>query len=265
MREGLEINRAPRHARVNNGRRRPGRSPFALALVTVALTAGMLIALGCGGGNDMSAADHRRKEASAAPRYAATPRAVLESWVTAVRIGDTGEMCRLRHVRAECSAPMLNEQLPTIRAEMDGLEGRLRYGALDIARGHTLIGVVSGDSPFAYAVPVSRGSRQWGIRPESHEDARFAKRVVLTQPDPMRILARGPTEISFTVWSPTRYPDIWINGRAVKGRWQEDAYDGFVYRMRGTGVARLSPGRNMMVVVSRGYPIAAWAWVLTAR
>lgn len=242
------------------------RRRHARALLLAALASA---ALGCGSGSDSSRRDGRETERSEAPRYAATPRAVLESWVTAVRRGDLDGMCRIIHLRAGCSAPMLNEQLPKIRAEMRGLRGELRYGAVNIGRGHTLIGVVSGDSPFAYAVAVSRGSRQWGVRPEAGGD----RRVQLNQPDAGAILARGPTEVSFTVWSSGsspgnsgyRYPDVWINGRPMEGRLRGEAYERFVSRARWTGVARLAPGRNMMVVAIRGYPIAAWAWVLTAR
>lgn len=169
---------------------------------------------------------------------------------------------------------MLNEQLPKIRAEMRGLKGELRYGAVNVGRGHTLIGVVSGDSASAYAVPVSRGSRQWGVRPEpSGDPPPSSQHVLLKQPDPGRTLARGPTRVSFTLSSPGVgpgnsgyvYPDVWINGRPVEGRFQVEAQRMSFSRVRWTRLARLSPGRNIMVVLRRGYPMEAWVWVLAAR
>jgi hypothetical protein len=101
-------------------------------------------------------------EKNAAPEYAATPRKSLESWVSAVRAGDIEMMCRLLGPDSRCSdrkAFMETKFLPHVRAEMRGLKGELHYGAIDIGapENRIVIGVVSGESPAAYAVLVRRG------------------------------------------------------------------------------------------------------------
>jgi hypothetical protein len=53
---------------------------------------------GCGSSDEAS-------DGRAAPEYAATPRKALESWVTAVRAGDTEMVCRLLIPRSVCAAP----------------------------------------------------------------------------------------------------------------------------------------------------------------
>jgi hypothetical protein len=114
---------------------------------------------GCGGAND---------EKNAAPEYAATPRKSLESWVAAVRAGDIEMMCRLLGPRPCKKALVKKNLLPAVRAEIRRLQGDLHYGSIDIgapeARG--VIGVVSGESPDAFAVPVARGKTQWIIDDE---------------------------------------------------------------------------------------------------
>src|SRR5215207_7539736 len=108
----------------------------------------------------------------AAPEYAATPRKALESWVSAVRGGEVEMMCRLLHPHSRCSGPdeayIEPKFLRHVRAEMRGLKGDLHYGAIDIGapESRIVIGVVSGESPVAYAVPVSRGLTQWSIKEE---------------------------------------------------------------------------------------------------
>jgi hypothetical protein len=104
------------------------------------------------------------------PEYAATPRKALESWVSAVRAGDGEMMCLLLSTR---TCTLVEERLlPLVRAEMRGLKGDLHYGAIDIGapEARIVIGIVSGDSPAAYAVPVARGRRQWSIDDEERSD-----------------------------------------------------------------------------------------------
>jgi hypothetical protein len=109
----------------------------------------------CGGSDD---------EKNAAPEYATTPRKALESWVAAVREGDVEMMCRLLNATSGCDTPekrsfVKAKLLPHVRAEMRGLTGDLHYGAINIggSERRRVIGVVSGESPVAYAVPVTRG------------------------------------------------------------------------------------------------------------
>jgi hypothetical protein len=168
---------------------------------------------GCGSSGD---------EKTAAPEYAATPRKALESWVTVVREGDIEMMCRLLHPRGECEKGFVETRiLPHARAEMRGLKGDLHYGAIGQGpRG--VIGVVTGDSPAAYAVKVSRGMTQWSISEEFYEPG-LPPRIVLERPDPATVLASGRTAISFIGWADTPgsvYPGaaLWIDGRDVNGR-----------------------------------------------
>ena len=171
---------------------------------------------GCGSSGDES-------DENAAPEYAATPRKSLESWVTAVRAGDIEMMCRLLHPHSRCSGPdeayIEPKFLRHVRAEMRGLKGDLHYGAIDIGapESRIVIGVVSGESPVAYAVPVSRGLTQWSIKEEDDSLGGFA-RIVLERPDP-RALASGRTEIAFSglAWDAgSNYPNaaLWIDQSA---------------------------------------------------
>jgi hypothetical protein len=137
-------------------------------------------------------------EKNAAPEYAATPRKSLESWVSAVRAGDIEMMCKLLGPRSRCAKPdkkafMETTFLPHVRAEMRGLKGELHYGAVDIGapENRIVIGVVSGESPAAYAVLVRRGVTQWSIK-EEFSFGGFA-RIVLERPDPGAALASGRT------------------------------------------------------------------------
>ena len=124
-------------------------------------------------------------------------------------------ICRLLPPRDGCSPSLVKTSLlQHAREEMQGLRGTLRYGAVNVANGYTLFGVVSGDSPEAYSVPVARGMQQWSVRKES------AARIVLDRPDPPIARASGRTEISFTTWAPmgSGYPitSLWIDSRRVK-------------------------------------------------
>jgi hypothetical protein len=133
---------------------------------------------GCGSSGD---------EKKAAPEYAATPRKALESWVAAVRAGDIEMMCRLLS-SGTCNTELVETGLlPHVRAEMRGLNGDLHYGATGRGPG-VVIGVVSGESPAAYAVKVSRGKTQWKISEESYVPG-LAPRIVLEHPDPAAVLA----------------------------------------------------------------------------
>ena len=136
----------------------------------------------------------------AAPEYAATPRKALESWVTAVREGDIEMMCRLLHPARkvavgeqrqplDCKRPFIeNKLLPHVRAEMRGLKGELHYGAIEIGgpEKRIVIGVVSGESPLAYAALVRRGMTQWSIK-EEFSLGGFPQ-IVLERPDPRAAL-----------------------------------------------------------------------------
>jgi hypothetical protein len=208
----------------------------------------------------------------AAPEYAATPRKSLESWVTAVRAGDTEMMGRLLLGReVYTTKPGF---LRHVRAEMRGLKGDLRYSAVDIGGPHAsvVIGVVSGDSPVAYAVPVVRGMTQWSISPEAYEPD-YVPKIVLNHPDPAAVLASGRTAISFTAWAYTPgsvYPnaELWIDSRHVDGRLEPGPDKGFALeRSRWIGAARLLPGRHVIVAAVREAMggLAANAWILTVR
>jgi hypothetical protein len=226
-------------------------------------------------------------EKKAAPGYAATPRKSLESWVTAVRAGDIEMMCRLLYPGRGCAAPgekafMKTKFLPHVRAEMRGLKGELHYGAVPY-RPRILIGVVSGESPAAYAVSVARGMTQWSIDAERYTHpsvpARFARfndgfvpSIVLNRPDPAATLASGRTVISFTAWnftSGSSGPDaeLWIDGRRAGGRLLDEVQrENELWRVRWLFAPRLRPGRHVIVAGVRGSGrIAANAWLLTVR
>ena len=126
-------------------------------------------------------------------------------------------ICRLLPPRDGCSPSLVKTSLlPHAREELQGLRGTLRYGAVNVANGYTLFGVVSGDSAETYSVPVARGMQQWSVRKES------AARIILDRPDPANALASGRTEISFTTWAPmgSGYPitPLWIDSRRGKVR-----------------------------------------------
>jgi hypothetical protein len=225
---------------------------------------------------------------NAAPEYAATPRKVLESWVTAVREGDFEMMCRLLHPRSRCSGPdeayIEPKFLRHVRGEMRGLNGDLHYGAIDIGapESRIVIGVVSGESPIAYAVPVLRGLTQWSIKEEFSDPGGFA-RIVLERPDPGAALASGRTGIAFSAlaWDAgSNYPNaaLWIDSRHVNGRLdvhpahglQPVPRDESSYGMepvRWIGAAKLLPGRHVMVAAVKGDGGIARtsAWLLTVR
>jgi hypothetical protein len=224
---------------------------------------------------------------NAAPEYAATPRKSLESWVTAVRAGDTEMMCRLLRPHSRCSGPeeafIEPKFLRHVRAEMRGLEGDLHYGAIDIGapESRIVIGVVSGESPVAYAVPVLRGLTQWSINEEFSFDG-FA-RIVLERPDPGAPLASGRTGIAFSAlaWDAgSNYPNaaVWIDSRHITGRLDVHPARGLLpvprnessYGMepvRWIGAAKLLPGRHVMVAAVKGDGGIARtsAWLLTVR
>jgi hypothetical protein len=234
---------------------------------------------GCGSSGD---------EKKAAPEYAATPRKALESWVTAVRAGDIETMCRLLSLRRGCETAFIETRLlPHVRAEMRGLNGDLHYGATGRGPG-VVIGVVSGESPAAYAVKVTRGKTQWKISEESYVPGLVPK-IVLERPDPTTVLASGRTVISFlaSAYTPgSVYPDaeLWIDSRHVNGRLTcpcvdiSPPHEGCscptvrganpdLETLRWIGAARLLPGRHVMVAAVRSEDagISANAWVLTVR
>lgn len=189
-----------------------------MKLMVVAARLLLLLALlalaACGGDEREAGQRSASEEKKAAPGYAATPRKALESWLAAVRSGDVEMICRLLPQREACSTSLVKTSLlPHVREEMRGLRGTLRYGAVNIAGGYTLFGVVSGESPEAYSVGVARGMRQWSVRREG------AARIVLDRPDPAIPQASGRTEISFTTWAPmgSGYPitGLWIDSRRV--------------------------------------------------
>jgi hypothetical protein len=190
-----------------------GRSIYLVLLLAVVIA-------GCGSSGDAS-------EENAAPEYAATPHKALESWVTAVRAGDIEMMCRLVSPHRRCKKALVKTKLlRPVRAEMRGLTGDLHYGAIDIGapEARIVIGVVSGDSQIAYAVPVARGKTQWSIDDEEILWG-FAPppRAVLERPDPGATLPSGRTAISFTAaaYRPgSNYPnaELWIDSRHVNGR-----------------------------------------------
>ena len=237
-----------------------------MALAACVLLAMGLLALTACGGHESEDQRPASEQEKAAPGYAATPRRALEAWVTAVQAGDVEMICRLLPPRDGCSSSLVKTSLfPHVREEMKGLTGTLRYGAVNVANGYTLFGVVSGDSAEAYSVPVARGMQQWSVRKES------AARIVLDRPDPPIARARGRTEISFTTWAPmgSGYPitSLWIDSRRVKVR--RDVIgpieDGLT-RAHWTAVARLLPGRHLLVAGVRGHgALEARAWVVTVR
>jgi hypothetical protein len=168
-----------------------------------------------------------------------------------------------------------NRVLPLVRAEMRGLNGDLHYGAIDIGapEARIVIGVVSGDSPSAYAVPVVRGRTQWSVDDEEglwpHAPP---PRAVLERPDPRAALASGRTAISFTASAHrpgSNYPnaELWIDSRHVDGRVDlmgKEYLD--AEEIRWIGTARLLPGRHVMVAGVKGDGgVSANAWVLTVR
>jgi hypothetical protein len=229
----------------------------------------LVVMSGCGGTN--------AEDKDEAPEYAATPRRALESWVAAVRAGDTEMMCRLLSTR-NCTL-VESKLLPLVRAEMRGLTGDVRYGAIDIGapEARIVIGVVSSDSPAAYAVPVARGKNQWSIDDEERLSSGNAPRAVLARPDPASALPSGRTKIAFSASANrpgSNYPmaELWIDSRHVDVR--QDYPPGFdpeVERfdadtVRWIGTARLVPGRHVMVVGVKGDGgVSANAWVLTVR
>jgi hypothetical protein len=215
-----------------------------------------------------------------APAYAASPRKSLESWITAVRKGDIDMMCRLLGPRPCKKALVENRVLPHVRTEMRGLKGDLRYGAIDIGapEARIVIGVVSGDSHAAYAVPVARGKTQWSIDDEEllWPFKSPPPRAVLERPDRAFPLRSGRTHISFTASADrpgSNYPnaELWIDSRHVDGRLDippaasaADVAD--LQEVRWIGTARLRPGRHVMVAgVNGDAGVSANAWVLTVR
>jgi hypothetical protein len=174
--------------------------------------------------------------------------------------------------------------LPHVRAEMRGLKGNLHYGAIDIGapESRIVIGVVSGESPLAYAVLVRRGVTQWSIKEEMSLGG-FAQ-VVLERPDPTAApLATGQTHIAFSAqaWDAgSNYPNaaLWIDSRHVNGRLDvhparslprppEDPDRFGMEAIRWIGAAKLLPGRHVMVAAVKGDGGIARtsAWVLTVR
>jgi hypothetical protein len=235
-------------------------------LVTVVLSA-------CGSGGEGN-------EEKTAPASASTPRKSLESWVAAVRAGDIEKMCQLLGPRACNKALVKNRVLPHVRAEMRGLKGDLHYGAIDIGapEARIVIGVVSGGSHAAYAVPVARGKTQWSIDDEELL-SQFSRppNAVLEGPDPTIVLPTGRTKISFTASADrpgSNYPgaELWIDSRHVDGRLDipaaldTHAEQAVLEKVRWIGTARLRPGRHVMVAGVKGDGgVSANAWVLTVR
>jgi hypothetical protein len=250
-------------------------------LGALALSLLAFVISGCGSSGD---------EKKAAPEYAATPRKALESWVTAVREGDIEMMCRLLHPRSKCKKGFVETGiLPPARAEMRGLKGDLHYGAIRQTP-RALIGVVTGESPAAYAVKVSRGMTQWSIAEEIY--FRGVASIVLERPDPATVLASGRTDISFLASADTPgsvYPnaELWIDSRHVDGRLACPCQDiaslmedckcptspgrreawSDTETLRWIGAAPLLPGRHVMVAAVRAESggLDANAWILTVR
>ena len=233
------------------------------------------------------------QEKNAAPEYAATPRKALESWVTAVRAGDIEMMCRLLGPHSSCSeqqsAAFKSEAfietrfLPHVRAEMQVLKGDLHYGSIDIGAPETriVIGVVSGDSPTAYAVLVRRGATQWSIKEEFFTGE--WPRIVLERPDPGAPLASGRTVIAFSAFAfdaGSNYPnaELWIDGRHIDGNLDISPAHGLkpdprdpnnfgIEAVRWMGAPTLRPGRHVMAAAVKGDGGIARtsAWVLTVH
>jgi hypothetical protein len=231
------------------------------------------VSSGCGSSDEAS-------DENAAPEYAATPRKSLESWMAAVRAGDIEMMCRLLGPRPCNKAVVKNRVLPAVRAEMRGLKGELHYGAINIGapEARIVIGVVSGESPSAYAVPVARGKTQWSIDDEGNLWEGFAPspKAVLERPDPTTALPSGRTRISFiaSAYRPgSNYPnaELWIDSRHVDGRLDigpsvDTHADADLERVRWIGAARFLPGRHVMVAgVNGDGGVSANAWVLKVR
>lgn len=242
-----------------------GRSACLIVLLAAVI-------VGCGSTNEAG-------EENDAPEYAATPRKSLESWVDAVRAGDIEMMCRLLGPRPCKKALVKKNVLPAVRAEMRGLEGELHYGSIDIGapEARIVIGVVSGESPDAYAVPVARGKTQWSIDDEELLwGFQKSPTAVLEHPDPATVLAKGRTKISFTASADrpgSNYPgaELWIDSRHVDGHLVIPPFDPQGERfdpetVRWIGAARLLPGRHVMVAGVQGDGgVSANAWVLTVR
>jgi hypothetical protein len=97
-----------------------GRSSCLILLLAAVIS-------GCGSSDEAS-------NDRAAPKYAATVRKALESWVRAARAGDTEMMCQLLSPRSVCAAAdneaSMAKFLPAVRAEMQGLKGSLHYRAV---------------------------------------------------------------------------------------------------------------------------------------
>jgi hypothetical protein len=228
----------------------------------------------------ISACGSSGDEKKAAPKYAATPRKALESWVTSVREGDVEMMCRLLGPRSRCSEPakrafIETKFLPHVRGEMRGLEGDLHYGAIDIGapEKRIVIGVVFGKSPTGYAVPIRRGMSQWSVDEEQSLTIGFPT-IALERPDPGTALVRRRTDVAFSARaydSGSNYPNaaLWIDGRHVSGRLDIiGGPSGFGWeRVRWIGALRLVPGQHVMVAaVKGGGGIARTsAWLLTVR
>ena len=178
--------------------------------------------------------------------------------MSAVRAGDTEMISRLLipSSAADKDASMETKFLPQVRAEMRGLKGDLHYGAIDIGGPEVLIGVVSGESPAAYAVRMVRGKTHWRISEETYARG-LVPQIVLERPDPAAVLASGRTAISFTAWAYTPgsvYPnaELWIDSRHVDGRLDPGPDKGFeLERSRWTGAAHLLPGGHVMVAAVR--------------
>jgi hypothetical protein len=255
---------------------RPTCLALALALVAVAA---------CGGDSSGSRDRSTTTEQKAARTYASTPRKALESWVAAARAGDLDMICRLLRPQTACATPAgRSSLLSRVQEEMRGLSGDVRYGAVNAARGvesgNTLIGVVSGSSPRAYAVPLARGVTQWNILNEFYSPSPRAtaagavpheRRINLNRPNPAVPLTSGRAQISVTFWAgygsgfPLR--DVWIDGRRIDGRYEVHPEDstGSLTPAHWTGTAQLRSGRHLLVAVVRGSPLTARAWLLTVR
>jgi hypothetical protein len=238
----------------------------------------VLLAAVLGGCGSETGGENKAGGAKKAPEYAATPRKSLESWVAAVRSGDIEMMCRLLGPRPCNKSSVEKNLLPAVRAEMRGLKGEIHYGAIDLGltEARVVIGVVTGESPDAYAVPVARGKTQWSIDDEELLSDRPSPTAVLLHPNPATVLAQGRTKISVLASADrpgSNYPnaELWIDSRHVDGRIVIPPFDpeGEQFdaeRVRWVGAARLRPGRHVMVAGVKGDGgVSANAWVLTVR